>query len=95
MNQPQPESPRKQRTFNLTLAAIIGQVGFLTLIIVLVAVFGGLWLDHLFQTKPMITILLVVGSIPISIYIMFAVVRAGVKRINPQDAGKKPDSPER
>lgn len=77
-----PTSPdRKQRIFNLTLAAFVGQVGFLSLIIVLAAVFGGLWLDARFASGRTFTILMVLGSIPISLIIMFWVSRAVIKRI--------------
>jgi MFS-type transporter involved in bile tolerance (Atg22 family) len=82
------ESPggnnRKQYVFNLTLAALTGQVGCLTLIIVLGAVFGGLYLDQRFGSRPMFTLILVIGSIPISLAVMFFVARAAVRRIKTQ-----------
>ena len=37
------------------------------LVIVLAAVFGGLWLDNLFSTKPLFTIGLVLASVPVSL----------------------------
>ena len=77
-----PEKPdRKQQVFNLTLAGVVGQVGCLTLVIVLGAVFAGLWLDGIFQTRPWFTIGLVVASIPISIIMMVIVSRAAVSKI--------------
>jgi magnesium-transporting ATPase (P-type) len=79
----------KQTVNNLTLAVVAGQVGCLTLIIVLIAVLGGLWLDNQFQTRPVITILLVVVSVPISLFVMFAVVRAAVARIKPGSPGQR------
>jgi MFS-type transporter involved in bile tolerance (Atg22 family) len=74
----------RQRIVNLAIAGIVGQVGCLTPVIILGAVFGGLWLDARFQTRPVITIVLLIASIPVSLVIMFAVVRAGIKRIRPQ-----------
>jgi F0F1-type ATP synthase assembly protein I len=87
------ESPggnnRKQYIFNLTLAALVGQVGCLTLIIVLGAVFGGLYLDQRFGSRPWFTLVLVLGSIPISLAVMFFVARTAIRRIktqaNPQE----------
>ncbi len=67
--------------FNLALAAIAGQVGCLTLLIVLAAVFGGLWLDNRFDTKPIITLILVFGSLPLTLLLMFAVVRGATKKM--------------
>lgn len=76
-----PKTDRKQRILNLTLASIAAQVGIFTLVIVLGAVFGGLWLDAHFHSKPTFTIILLVTSIPISLTVMFLVVRAAVSRI--------------
>ena len=78
----QPEKPdRKQRVINLTLAGVAGQVGCLTLVIVLGAVFIGLWLDGIFQTRPWFTISLLIASIPISIVTMVIVARLAVSKI--------------
>lgn len=74
-------SERRQKVLNLTLAGVAAQVGCLTLIIILGAVLGGLWLDARFQTRPLLTILLVLGSIPLSLVLMFVVVRAATSRI--------------
>ncbi len=71
----------KQYFFNLALAAVAGQVGCLTLIIVLAAVFAGLWLDNRFDTKPMITLILVFGSLPVTLILMFAIVRGATKKM--------------
>ena len=78
----QPEKPdRKQRVINLTLAGMAGQVGCLTLVIVLGAVFIGLWLDGIFQTRPWFTIGLLIVSVPISIIMMVIVARLAVSKI--------------
>lgn len=79
--EPSPTPDRKQRLVNLTLAGVAAQVGCITLVILLGAVLGGLWLDAQFQTRPMITIVLVIGSIPVSIILMFLVVRAATNKI--------------
>jgi len=65
----------KQRVFILTLAAVSGQVGCLTLIIILLALFLGLWLDGVFYSRPIFTIILMIASIPISLFTMIFVVR--------------------
>ena len=81
---PQPElakSDRKRYISNLALAAIAGQAGCLTLLIVLTAVLFGLWLDSQFQTRPILTIILVIASIPVSVISMYFLVRAAVSRI--------------
>lgn len=60
---------------NLVLAFVTGMVGFITILIIVVAVIAGLWLDGHFQTKPVITLTLVIGSIPVSLFVMFIVIR--------------------
>ncbi len=70
---------------NVTLAVVAGQVGCLTLLIVLAAVLGGLWLDQRFQTKPILTIVLLVVSIPISLLVMLGVVRSATRRIKVEE----------
>ncbi len=77
----QPEKKRAEYAFNLTLAAVAGQVGCLTLIIVLAALFGGLWMDNQFQTKPMFTVGLMIASVPVTLVMMFWVVKAATSKL--------------
>lgn len=74
---------RSMRAFNLTLAAVAGQVGCLTLLIILFALFGGLWLDNRFDTRPVFTVILMIGSVPVTLIAMFWVVRKATSRIRP------------
>jgi F0F1-type ATP synthase assembly protein I len=67
-----------------------GEIGCLMLIFVLVAVFGGLWLDRLFGTKPLFTILLVLGSAPLSIVITYWIAIRAVRDVNPPPSAGKP-----
>ncbi len=88
----QPEQPDKNRAqyiFNLTLAAVAGQVGFLTLCIVLASLFGGLWLDKRLDTRPLFTIILMLASVPVTIVMMFWVVRNATARIKSLPSKKK------
>ncbi len=48
-----------------------GEVGCLTLMIVLGAVIGGLWLDRLLGTKPFFTVFLVLASAPLALGLTF------------------------
>jgi F0F1-type ATP synthase assembly protein I len=82
----QPENQGKNRfqyAMNLTLASIAGQVGCLTLVIIFVALFAGLWLDRYLDTKPLFTIVLLIRSVPVTLFLMFRVVRAATSRIKP------------
>ncbi len=74
---------RKQYALNLTLAAVAGQVGCLTLIIIFAALIVGLFLDKYFHTRALFTIILMIGSVPINLVLMFWVVRQATSRIKP------------
>jgi F0F1-type ATP synthase assembly protein I len=81
-----PEAPgkdRRQYAYNLTLAAVAGQVGCMTLVIIFGALIAGLWLDRTFATKPLFTMLFMIASMPVTLYVMFRVVQAATKRIRP------------
>lgn len=91
--QPEKTSPNERRTriLNLTLASVAGQVGCLTLVIVLGAVFAGMWLDSRYQTKPTFTVGLLVASIPISLAVMIFVVRFAISKIKTNQSAMKAD----
>jgi F0F1-type ATP synthase assembly protein I len=74
-NEDQSAQKRRQRVFFLTLAAVSGQVGCLTLLIILVALFLGLWLDSLFDSQPIFTAILMIVSIPVTLITMIFVVK--------------------
>jgi hypothetical protein len=92
MSQPENQgTDKRQYAFNLTIIGIFGQVGFLTLFIILVALFGGLWLDKTFESKPLFTIILMVASVPVSLVLMYKVVTWATGRIKPvQEQDKIP-----
>jgi F0F1-type ATP synthase assembly protein I len=76
----QPET-RSNSRFNTILATVVGQVGCLTPIILLGALFVGLWLDRQFETKPLFTILFIVGSAPVSVYVLYRIVRSATDKL--------------
>lgn len=53
---------------NLALAGMLSQVGCVTVVIVVGALLGGLWLDSLLNTRPLFTVLFLLLSIPVSVY---------------------------
>ncbi len=99
---PEPTKPQpqdKQRLVNLTVIALVGQVGCLTLLIVLGAVFAGMWIDSRMNSRPAGTIILVAVSVPLAIFVMLKVVRGTLRKLglesNPPEnlkEGNKEDS---
>jgi hypothetical protein len=90
MSQPgdRPDRDRSLRVFNLTLAAVAGQAGCLTLVVIFAALFLGLWLDNRFDTRPLLTVVLMVASVPVTLVLMFWVVRKTTARLNTASKGE-------
>ena len=53
----------------------------MTLIIILAALLLGLWMDRTFNTRPVITLVMILGSIPVSLLVMLFVARKAVNQI--------------
>lgn len=70
----------KQKMLNLTLVFTTGLVGISTLVIILVFLFLGMWLDQKYLTRPAFTLGLVLSSIPVSLIVMIVIVKALIKR---------------
>lgn len=93
MEKSTPSSPNQhQKRINLAIVAVVGQVGCLTLIIVIGAVFLGLWLDSRLGSRPWATIISVAVSIPLSLVAMFVIVRGILKKLKPGLQEKEIDS---
>lgn len=69
-------------TANLKLTTVAGQVGCLTLLIVFIALFLGIYLDRLLGTKPVFLIILVLGSAPISLFLTYKIAINAVRKAN-------------
>lgn len=69
-----PEKTGAARALKITVAGVVGQVGCLTLAIIAIALFAGLWLDAQFDTKPLFALVLVLASVPLTLYLMFRIV---------------------
>lgn len=89
IKEPTGKTDQKQRNFNLAMAALVSQVGCLTLIIILAALFGGLYLDYRFGSRPWFTLGLLIGSIPVSLGVMLYVSRAAIRKIKTQAAAQE------
>jgi F0F1-type ATP synthase assembly protein I len=94
-NSDQPEKVTLDYSALSSQATKVGlQVGGLTLGIVLLSVFGGLWLDRLFGTKPLLTIILVLASAPLSLGLTVWVAKRAVTKKNPPAAHGRDAKPE-
>ncbi|MCP4142285.1 MAG: AtpZ/AtpI family protein [Chloroflexi bacterium] len=78
------ENQSKNR-FNTILVGVVGQVGCITPVIILGALFAGLWLDREFATKPLFTILFIVGSAPVSVFALYKIVKTATTKLKTDD----------
>jgi F0F1-type ATP synthase assembly protein I len=78
MNKP---GNRQQDEFRAAVTMTVVWVASLTLIIIFVALFAGILLDRLINSKPLFTIILTIASIPVTIYATFRVVKVASSRI--------------
>jgi sterol desaturase/sphingolipid hydroxylase (fatty acid hydroxylase superfamily) len=69
---------------NLTFAGVAGLAGLITLLIVLISMILGIWLDNLLGTNHGFTIGLILGSVPLTVFVMLKFVRWATARIKPQ-----------
>lgn len=60
-------------------ASLGAEVGFSTLAIILGALFGGLWLDNYFDTRPLLTLALVLGTVPVALVITYMRARQAIR----------------
>jgi F0F1-type ATP synthase assembly protein I len=74
---------RGQVVFGLALASAVSQVGCATVAVVLVALVVGLGLDRFFDTRPLFTLLFLLGSIPVSLYVLVRIAFSAAAQLNP------------
>jgi F0F1-type ATP synthase assembly protein I len=78
---------------NLALAAVAGQAGCSTVVLVFLGLFGGLYLDSKLNTHPIFTVALVLLSIPVGLYAMVRTVLSTTARITLPPTGGTAPSP--
>jgi len=72
-----------QDEFRTAVTMTVVWVAGLTLVVIFAALFAGLWLDKILDSKPLFTIVLMLVSIPVTLFLTFRVVRAATARIQP------------
>ncbi|MGD8634594.1 MAG: hypothetical protein PVF85_13555 [Anaerolineales bacterium] len=84
-----PSQAQQPETLALAVAGVLVQVGCLTVVILLAALGGGLLLDSQFNSRPLFTLLLVLGSVPITVYLLFRIVLSGMNRMQQGNRPRK------
>jgi hypothetical protein len=74
--------PPIQSSDSVALAGVAGQAGCVTLAVVVLALVVGQWLDNQLGTRYIITLGLILASVPLSIVLMLRTVLRGMERFH-------------
>jgi glucan phosphoethanolaminetransferase (alkaline phosphatase superfamily) len=88
-NGKQTVKPPSAYLFNSSTLIILGGVGCLVFFIIFVFLIAGLILDRFFDTKPLFTLIFIIGSAPAMFVTVLWVVKRAAQRLNP---GSKDDT---
>jgi hypothetical protein len=77
------ETSAQQRVKNLSLAAVAGQSGCATVIIVFGALLMGFWLDAQLDQRGPCTFGMLILSVPLSLFVMLRIAISAISRITP------------
>jgi F0F1-type ATP synthase assembly protein I len=80
MNQPKGKG---QDEFKTAVTMTVLWVAGLTLVIIFAALLAGLWLDKILNSRPLLTIIFILISIPVTLFLRIRVVRSATARIQP------------
>ena len=70
----------QQGGLNTLLIVVVAQMGCLTVIVIVLSVALGLWLDNTLHTKPGFTLILLLAGVPVSVLLMLLVGRRTLAR---------------
>lgn len=80
--------------FSLALASMVSQIGCVTIVLVLGALVAGLWLDKTFETRPLFTVLLLLGSMPVSLYVLVRIALSTATQVAPPPKVSEDSAPD-
>jgi F0F1-type ATP synthase assembly protein I len=70
----------QQPDFFALLATVVGQVGCVVILLVGLALGAGLLLDKFLQTKAIFTVILMLGSVPVALFVTMRISMAAAAR---------------
>ena len=77
---------------NLALASVAGQAGCVSVLLIFMGLFGGMFLDARLNTHPIFTIGLVLVAVPVSLYAMVRLMLSSVSAIKQKSFEKESGS---
>jgi hypothetical protein len=80
--------PEQVRQINMMMS-VVTQVGCGTVLLIGLALGGGILLDNLLHTGRIITVILMVGSVPLSLYLIFKIWLRAVEQMQTKEETPK------
>lgn len=80
--------PEQVRQINMMMS-VVTQVGCGTVLLIGLALGGGILLDNLLNTGRIITVILMVGSVPLSLFLIFKIWLRAVEQMQTQEETPK------
>lgn len=76
-----PAPDNNQLSFYVVAAGVAGQVGCMLVLVIGVALGLGLFLDQALGTKPILLLLLLLGSIPLNLWLIYRYILYRARRL--------------
>ena len=80
--------PEQLRQINMMMS-VVTQVGCGTVLLIGLALGGGILLDNLLNTGRIITVILMVSSVPLSLYLIFKIWLRAIEQMQKQEDNQK------
>lgn len=71
------------------MMSVVTQVGCGTVLLIGLALGGGILLDNLLNTGRVLTVIFMVGSVPVSLYLIFKIWLRAIEQMQKQDTQKR------
>ena len=65
------EKPRPRALSTSQIASLVAQTGCLVFVAIFAFLGIGIWLDRTLNTRPLFMLLLVIGSMPLTLYVLY------------------------
>ncbi|MGB7536962.1 MAG: AtpZ/AtpI family protein [Anaerolineales bacterium] len=66
---------------NTQIAGLMAQSGCLVVVVILLAVAAGIWLDRELGTRPVFTLVLVMGSVPVTLFLLYRMATQAISAV--------------
>lgn len=84
---------RRNEGIRTLLIVLVGQVGCITLAVIILSIIAGLWLDATLGTKPIFTLALLFAGVPLSVILMLSIARRTLAKMQAKNVIQETEVP--